>query len=327
VTFRLPDRWVWDLWTAHEGGRHHLFFLYAPRSLGDPLFRHHNARIGHAVSTDLRSWEVLEDPFPPGPSGAWDDLATWTGSVIEHAGHWYMFYTGVSSVERGLVQRIGLATSPDLVRWEKYDSRPLIVADPAWYELLDSEAWHSHAWRDPWVFRDDRTGTFHAVLTARRRTGSPDGRGVLGHAVSTDLIEWEVLPPIETPRGFGQLEVPQVVPYDGSASLLFCTDAQHLSHARRESGIRIPSGTYVVPGADILGPFSVAEATPMLPFTQLYAGRVVEHAGGHWLLGFVDIVDGRFVGEIADPIPFDPATATSIVEPGDGRPDTTSVGT
>ena len=37
----------------------HVFFLHAPRDLGHPDLRHHHAQIGHAVSQDLRSWEVL----------------------------------------------------------------------------------------------------------------------------------------------------------------------------------------------------------------------------------------------------------------------------
>ena len=54
LAFRLPDHWVWDFWLADDGDRYHLFYLHAPKSLGDPQLRHRNARIGHASSTDLR---------------------------------------------------------------------------------------------------------------------------------------------------------------------------------------------------------------------------------------------------------------------------------
>ena len=79
---RLDGRWVWDFWFAEDGGLTHVFYLQAPRSLGDPERRHRNARLGRRVSSDLVSWEVLPDPLPIGPAGAWDDLATWTGSII-----------------------------------------------------------------------------------------------------------------------------------------------------------------------------------------------------------------------------------------------------
>ena len=32
---RLADDWVWDSWIADDGERYHLFFLKAPRALGD----------------------------------------------------------------------------------------------------------------------------------------------------------------------------------------------------------------------------------------------------------------------------------------------------
>ena len=40
----LDDDWVWDFWVvedpASEPASYHLFFLKAPRSLGDPELRH-----------------------------------------------------------------------------------------------------------------------------------------------------------------------------------------------------------------------------------------------------------------------------------------------
>ena len=99
--------------------------------------RHANATVGHAVSTDLLAWTLLPDALRPGPVGSWDDLAIWTGSIICADGRWHMLYTGVSRAENGRVQRIGLATSTDLVNWEKHPANPLIEADPRWYEVLD----------------------------------------------------------------------------------------------------------------------------------------------------------------------------------------------
>ena len=57
---RLPDHWVWDSWYAQDDdGRWHAFFLRASRALLDPHRRHRRASIGHAVSTDLRSWQLV----------------------------------------------------------------------------------------------------------------------------------------------------------------------------------------------------------------------------------------------------------------------------
>ena len=71
----LPDHWVWDYWGADDGARRHLFFLKAPRSLGDPDLRHRNASVGHAVSEDLQTWSPVADALLPAPSPAFDDPA------------------------------------------------------------------------------------------------------------------------------------------------------------------------------------------------------------------------------------------------------------
>ncbi len=119
MALRLSDRWIWDFWFASNGDEVHVFYLQAPRSLRDQQARHHNATVGHAVSVDLSRWTVLPDGLGRGSAGSFDDLATWTGSVLRHHGRWLMFYTRVSTVDDGLVQRIGWpgpASSPTAAR-------------------------------------------------------------------------------------------------------------------------------------------------------------------------------------------------------------------
>ena len=82
MSFRLPDHWVWDSWLADDGENYHLFFLRASRALIDPDKRHHRASIGHAVSPNLEEWTLLPDALTADDTPAWDDLATWTGSVV-----------------------------------------------------------------------------------------------------------------------------------------------------------------------------------------------------------------------------------------------------
>jgi len=317
---RLEDSWVWDFWFAEEADATHVFFLKAPRSLADPHLRHRNATFGHAVSTDLTNWTLLPDPLPRSAPGSWDDLATWTGSITRAGDTWYLLYTGVSTRDAGLVQRIGLATSRDLIRWERHGDQPVIEADPAWYELLDLDMWHDQAWRDPWVVRDPAGNGYHALITARRRSGPPDARGVIGHAVSDDLQIWEVQPPFPSPAGFGQMEVPQVIEAGDSALLVFSMIGDHASLGRRQAHERSPgTGTYICRVPSVLGPFDVPESTYVGQYTDLYAGKLVRRDDDWFLLGFRDTIEGRFIGELADPIRFDPTvdlpTATSLSRP------------
>jgi beta-fructofuranosidase len=304
----LPDRWLWDFWLARDGRNYHLFYLQAPRWLGDPERRHGHASIGHAVSTDLHNWQCLPDALAPGLTGSWDDCATWTGSVIRHDGLWYLFYTGTCRAEDGVIQRIGLATSADLVHWQKHPANPILTADPRWYELLDRRLWHDQAWRDPYVFPHPNGGTYHALITTRANHGPADGRGVIGHARSKDLVHWDVLPPLTEPGDFGHMEVPQWVGIDGRYYLLFCCQAeQHAAVRQQRTGTSPTTSTYYLMADQPLGPFGPTGARRLAGDAQAsrYAGKLVEGPGGRWfLLEWLNFAaDGSFIGVLGDPRP------------------------
>jgi beta-fructofuranosidase len=320
----VDGAWVWDFWCAQDEERFHVFYLNAPRALGDENLRHRNARIGHAVSTDLVHWSPLPVPFGPGGQGAFDQTATWTGSVVRgDDGLWRMFYTGSRFLgpppSVANIETIGVATSPDLVTWEKHPG-PVVVADPEWYETYGSSEWHEEAWRDPWVFRDPAGIGWHMLVTARANHGRLDDRGVIGHAYSDDLVTWTVLPPLSEPgAGFQHLEVPQIVEIEGRLLLVFSCVSTALSapHAAR-----VPdAGTWIVPIDSATGPFDISQARPLTDH-RLYAGKLLQDDSGRWvLLGFeTSGIDGSFSGVISDPIPL-------AIEGGELRPLPQSAGT
>jgi beta-fructofuranosidase len=319
MALRLPDKWVWDFWFARAADDHHLFYLQAPRSLGDPRLRHRNASVGHATSHDLKDWRVLPCALAPGPPGSWDDLAIWTGSVIERDGRWYMLYTGTNRAEHGLIQRIGLAVSNDLEKWEKHPANPVLEADGRWYELLDRDRWRDQSWRDPWLYEDSRDGTVHALITARARRSPPDGAGVIGQARSNDLTTWEVLPPLTEPGDFAQVECPQLISVDGRHHILFsCLAEDHSAVRLSRTGGEGVTGTFVFRSDDLDGPYT-ATTEPIAPpeLGPLYAGRLVPHEG-HWhFMAFRGAGDRDFVGELTDPLPvcFDATGAIRALGP------------
>jgi beta-fructofuranosidase len=296
----LPDSWIWDFWFADTGAEYHVFFLRASRALHDPDRRHRRASVGHAVSTDLRHWELLADAIVPADEPRWDDLAIWTGSVIDGPdGVWRMFYTALSRADHGAVQRIGVATSTDLTDWTTR-SEPLVVADGRWYEQLGDGVHDNEFWRDPWVFAAD--GAWHMLITARGRSGEAEDRGVLGHAVSDDLEHWRTLPPASsTGAGFSQLEVPQTVVVDGTPTLVFSCLGPELAGQDRQSRA---GGVWALAAPSLTGPFDVAGAHRLLD-ESFYVGRLVADRDGHWqVLAFHNIdAAGRFGGRLSDPMP------------------------
>jgi beta-fructofuranosidase len=300
------DAWVWDFWLADDGDTYHLFFLTASRGIGDPDLRHDRASIGHAISEDLRNWTILPDALVPSARPAFDDLATWTGSVLQAPdGTWHMYYTGVSEAAAGHhVQRIGLATSPDLIRWHKHPASQIVVADGRWYqcgvETVDA------AWRDPWVFPDPEGHGWHMLLTAKSKDGSPEDSGVLGHARSDDLVRWEVQPPMSAPgSGFFHLEVPQVEVVEGRPILLFSCLRPHpaaVDNANRP--VPLTAGVWNCPAESVLGPFDLTRAQPLTD-DALYSGRIIRDRDDRWVMLAFHCYrpDGVFIGEISDPMP------------------------
>lgn len=316
MTFALHDHWVWDFWLADDGDLFHLFYLHAPRSLGDPDLRHRNARIGHATSRDLTTWDDLGEVLVPGEPGSFDGSATWTGSVVRaDDGTWRMFYTGsrfLSAETTANIETVGVAVSTDLHTWVKRPG-PIVVADPRWYETLADGTWREEAWRDPWVYRAG--GRWRMLLTARSADGDPVDRGVIGLATSPDLESWTVEAPVSDPgAGFMHVEVPQVVDLDGETVLLFSCDSPHLAGARAARG---ETGGIWSVEPDAAGRYPLGRATRLVD-ERYYSGRVARtRDGAAVLLAFENVGDGgEFVGRLSDPMPIGRKDGVVVVDTG-----------
>ena len=302
MSLRLAGQWLWDSWFFRDGETVHAFYLQASRALQDPNRRHRNVSVGHAISSDLKNWTVIEDALAISDSPAFDSYTTWTGSVINNDGKWFMFYTGTSREDGGDVQSVGAATSDDLITWTKISNQALVRADARWYATLDKAAWHDEAFRDPWVFKfkpsDD---TWHMLITARGKNGPALDSGVMGHATSKDLLNWNVEPPLsKVGAGFGETEVFQFEIVDGVPIVLFCCSHRWISEERKAREV---GGVYSLVVNHDLSEVDISKSV-WFDAPDLYASRLVQSADGGWnLLGFWNEPGGKFVGELSDPIP------------------------
>ena len=310
---RLDDQWIWDSWVADDGDRYHLYFLQAPRSLGDPGRRHVHATVGHATSRDLVTWEYLGECLGPAETG-FDDLAVWTGSVLRAEDQWWMFYTAISTAGHHIFdQRIGSAVSDDLHHWRRTSDQPRLSVDSRWYKTLhldppDTEGpdltQASETWRDPLVLPDPDGDGWHMLLTARAVGAGRNDDGVVAHATSRDLHTWELTPPLCPPgAGFGQLEVLQSKIIDGRAVLVFTCHPQEMTRGRIAG-----DGAYCtwsVPSPGVLGPWDISKARPFTPEPHLFAAPLVQQRNGDWvIIGFRNLEpEGKDGFHILDPLP------------------------
>lgn len=298
MTISRARDWLWDSWYAQAFDGIHAFHLMAPKTLGNPDLRHVNARVGHSRSHDFVTWEELPDALHPSAEEAFDDLATWTGCVLETDGLWHMFYTGIERRTGGAIQRIGHATSHDLGTWERASIEPILEADSRWYSTMAAGE-PDEPFRDPWVFWHE--GQWHMLVTAKQASDARDGsgHGTMAHATSPDLTTWTLHEPLIVDSGFRQLEVFQVVEIDGAWNVVFCTGPADVSRP----GVEPAFATYMAPADSPLGPFDLDRAQP-LAGGGIYAGRIVSLPdGAPALMGFIDSGEpGGFTGVICDPI-------------------------
>ena len=302
MALKLPGQWVWDSWFAFDGVDHHAFYLQASRALGDPNRRHRNVSVGHAISTDLKNWTVVADALAISESPAPDSWTTWTGSVVrQNDGTWRMFYTGTSREDAGQRQTVCAATSTDLITWTKEKNLPVVAADKRWYKTLEA-GYDYEPFRDPWVFKmaGESQWTMLVTATAPKHEKFRE-QGVIAMAKSDDLINWRLLPPQGGDQGFGEAEVFQYEIVDGVPILLFCCGSHWLSEDRKS--VDRDGGLYSIPVSKDLTNVDFTKSV-RFDVDNLYASRLVKGNDGKWnLIAFINYVDGKFVGELCDPIP------------------------
>lgn len=106
------------------------------------------------MSTDIVQWIQLAPVIQVRPT-KWDNLHVWAPSIVEQSGVYFLYYTGVTHVPFGYnwYQRIGVATSTELLNWQRYDEPVYDAAHSSW-ALSDSSRELGCVFRDPFVMPD-----------------------------------------------------------------------------------------------------------------------------------------------------------------------------
>ena len=174
-----------DLMGAGELKRVDGRFVGTYHAYPDPGYEEGPGAIGLCYSTDLRHWEVGEPVLRPDPGWEWEAGGLYKSWLMEWEGLYYLFYnaknrsnwTGGRSTWPWHEQT-GLATSPDLIHWQRCPANPLlrIGAAGAFDDLFTSE---------PCVLRvGDAWVMFYFGNCS-------DGHARDSAAFSSDLLHWE----------------------------------------------------------------------------------------------------------------------------------------
>ncbi len=194
----FSDWEIGDITVIIHDGVFHLFHLIIPN----------HDYIAHAISKDGISWKRVKNALFVGDPGEWDDDMLWTMHVYEENSQFIMYYTGLQRKDRGIISRIGVAASDDLLNWVKIE-KPGFPIEPTgmYYETATDNPRTWLSFRDP--FRFDVKNQSYLLLSARSIKGPISRRGCVG-VVLIKAHTVELLPPLLHPLVYDDIECPCV---------------------------------------------------------------------------------------------------------------------
>ena len=232
------------------GGKYHLFYQYHPySSYWGPM------HWGHAVSSDMISWEYL--PAAMAPDTEYDKSGCFSGTAITLPdGGQLLMYTGCGdSSEDPLAKGRWLQTqcvavskeTDNGIEFVKFEGNPVIKAGNL------PEDCDPYEFRDPYLWRA-ADGTYRALVAAGR-TGEIGKDGNYLHEKGTQLIlfrsddcfEWEFGKVMfEDHRRIGVMwECPNFFDLDGKHILIASPMDMHAEADEAVGSVRFPQGSNV----------------------------------------------------------------------------------
>lgn len=252
----FSDWEIGDITVIIHKGVYHLFHLIIPN----------HDYIAHAVSRNGISWKRVNNALFVGHPGEWDDDMLWTMHVCEVDDKFEMYYTGLQRKDRGVISRIGLAESDNLIDWKK-NRKNIFPIEPKgiFYETSDSNPRTWLSFRDP--FRFEYKGEVYLLVGARTIAGPVSRRGCVGMVkITNDIVK--LMPPLLCPLVYDDIECPCVFGLHGRFYLL--------GSIREDIKVRY----WFAP--DFFGEYHSFYADVLLPQGN-YAARIVQD-GDHLLI-------------------------------------------
>ncbi|MFA6564258.1 MAG: hypothetical protein WCV00_20315 [Verrucomicrobiia bacterium] len=306
INYQPREGIFWDHWLHREpNGKYHLFYLYEPP--GVPAADSRKAwRVGHATSRDLVKWEERKVALAPGKRW-WVDRGIATGSVIEFGSRYAMLVTGYSHAGR---VGLALAWSNDLENWTPVADKPVLEPSGEWYET--PEQMHTNppecaGFCDPYLVRKPGDTAVYAVLNTRVRDGAMYGRGSFALARSSDMVRWEMLPPLFVPGFITRCETPQVFTRGGRWYALASMWPKLMTEdfKQRHADKRYNAAALVWTADKFEGPYRLAGDWALFPNARCYICKVIEAPNGGDAILTIRIThkDGKMIAGLSPAYP------------------------
>jgi hypothetical protein len=267
----IPWQYVKDYTVIYDNGLFHAIGLVGRadqnQDWGEEALQNEK-QFFHVTSPDLVNWTQHEDVLHC-PKSGYDDRGVWAPYVFKHDDKYWMFYTGT---QKGVVQRLCAATSPDLFNWTRRLENPLMSADRTDWARRADGSWTD--FRDPMVFHDEPNHRWIAYNVAM--TNETPMQGAVAASISTDLVHWKDAGPV-LKTGSGIPESP----------FLWKMGGRHYLSVNA-----VGRGVYVSDSP--LGPFTKIDPDPMPQNTMAY--EVLHVTDDLCLLsGFAWEVNGNYI--------------------------------
>jgi len=193
------------------GGR----FVGAYNAYPEPGYEEGPAVIGLCFSDDLQKWEVGPPILVPDPACAWEAGGLYKAVLLEHEGTYYLYYNSKNTPKWPWVEQSGVATSRDLVHWERSLLNPILPnGKPGQFDDVFAS--------DPVVYRHGRQWVMFYFGNCS------DGHARDSVAFSNDLLHWEksgeILIDVGPPGSIDSQHAhkPDVITKDGRLFHFYC---------------------------------------------------------------------------------------------------------
>ncbi|MBR0670939.1 glycoside hydrolase family protein [Neoroseomonas soli] len=191
-----PLRIAADPSVLRRGARYEMWFTNADSR--------QRTGIARAESTDGRIWTVWRSPTNPdpvmdlvlaAPAGGWDAPGLETANVLVGPdGLYRMYYTGNRAPQGSVTFAIGLATSPDGIRWARRNA-PVLEAANDWERPICAQPGDPSSCRmggvlEPSVLHDAAAGLYRMWYVGLGEPSDSFRSFRIGHATSPDGVTW-----------------------------------------------------------------------------------------------------------------------------------------